>query len=79
MSLVGPRPEMPFIVKNYTPWHCQRLRVKPGLTGLWQLSADRAYLIHENIEYDIYYIKNRGLFTDLAILIHTLFFAMRGI
>ena len=79
MSLVGPRPEMPFIVEQYTVAHRQRLEVKPGLTGLWQLSADRAYLIHENIEYDIYYIKNRNLFMDLAILIHTAFFAMRGI
>lgn len=79
MSLVGPRPEMPFIVENYTPTHRQRLRVTPGLTGLWQLSADRAYLIHENIEYDIYYIKNRSLFMDLAILIHTILFAMRGV
>jgi lipopolysaccharide/colanic/teichoic acid biosynthesis glycosyltransferase len=79
MSLVGPRPEMPFIVKNYTPMHRQRLRVRPGLTGLWQLSADRAYLIHENVEYDFYYIKNRNLFMDLAVLIHTFFFAMRGV
>jgi len=79
MSLVGPRPEMPFIVEQYTVAHRQRLEVKPGLTGLWQLSADRAYHIHENIEYDIYYIKNRNLFMDLAIVIHTAFFAMRGI
>jgi exopolysaccharide biosynthesis polyprenyl glycosylphosphotransferase len=79
MSLVGPRPEMPFIVKKYAPRHRQRLRVKPGLTGLWQLSADRAYLIHENMEYDIYYIKNRGLLLDFSILIHTLLFAMRGV
>ena len=79
MSLVGPRPEMPFIVEKYDAVQSQRLRVKPGLTGLWQLSADRSCLIHENIEYDIYYIKNRGLFMDLAVLVHTLFFAMRGI
>ena len=79
MSLVGPRPEMPFIVDKYDAVQSQRLRVKPGLTGLWQLSADRSCLIHENIEYDLYYIKNRGLFMDLAVLVHTLFFAMRGI
>jgi exopolysaccharide biosynthesis polyprenyl glycosylphosphotransferase len=79
MSLVGPRPEMPFIVETYTPRHRQRLRVTPGLTGLWQLSGDRAYLIHENVEYDLYYIKNRSLFMDLAILMHTIFFAMRGV
>ncbi len=54
MSLVGPRPEMPFIVEQYTERHRQRLEVKPGLTGLWQLSGDRAFLIHENVEYDLY-------------------------
>jgi exopolysaccharide biosynthesis polyprenyl glycosylphosphotransferase len=79
MSLVGPRPEMPFIVKSYTECHFQRLQVKPGITGLWQLSGDRNYLIHENIEYDLYYIKHRNFFMDVAILLHTSIFAMRGI
>jgi exopolysaccharide biosynthesis polyprenyl glycosylphosphotransferase len=62
MSLVGPRPEMPFIVEQYTPLQRQRLSVKPGITGLWQLSADRACLIHENIEYDLYYLTNNPKF-----------------
>src|SRR2546430_6099594 len=79
MSMVGPRPEMPFIVEQYKPEHKQRLRIKPGITGLWQLSGDRASLIHKNIEYDLYYIKNRNFFMDLAILLHTLVFATRGI
>ncbi len=79
MSLVGPRPEMPFIVEQYTPLQRQRLSVKPGITGLWQLSADRAFLIHENIEYDLYYVRNRSLFIDFAILLHTLLFAARGV
>jgi exopolysaccharide biosynthesis polyprenyl glycosylphosphotransferase len=79
MSLVGPRPEMPFIVEQYTETHRQRLQVKPGITGLWQLSGDRAYLIHENIEYDLYYIRHRNFFMDVAILLHTVGFAMRGI
>jgi exopolysaccharide biosynthesis polyprenyl glycosylphosphotransferase len=79
MSLVGPRPEMPFIVATYNEHHSQRLHVKPGITGLWQLSGDRNYLIHENIEYDLYYIQHRNLFMDLAILLHTTIFAMRGI
>ena len=79
MSLVGPRPEMPFIVERYNDRHRQRLQVIPGLTGLWQLSADRAFLIHENIQYDLYYIRNRNFFMDLAILLHTAVFAMRGI
>ncbi len=78
MSLVGPRPEMPFIVQGYTEFQRQRLQVAPGITGLWQLSADRAFPIHESMHYDLYYIRNRGFFMDIAILIHTVFFAMRG-
>jgi lipopolysaccharide/colanic/teichoic acid biosynthesis glycosyltransferase len=78
MSLVGPRPEMPFIVQGYDVAQRRRLSVMPGITGLWQLSADRAFPIHENLEYDLYYVRNRGWFMDLAILIHTILFAMRG-
>jgi exopolysaccharide biosynthesis polyprenyl glycosylphosphotransferase len=79
MSLVGPRPEMPFIVRQYDAVQRQRLEVTPGITGLWQLSADRALLIHENIQYDLYYIRHRSFFMDFAILLHTLFFAMHGV
>lgn len=79
MSLVGPRPEMPFIVEGYNLQQRQRLQVVPGITGLWQLSADRAFLIHENIQYDLYYIRNRSFFMDMAILVHTVFFAMQGV
>jgi exopolysaccharide biosynthesis polyprenyl glycosylphosphotransferase len=79
MSLVGPRPEMPFIVEQYTERHRQRLQVKPGLTGLWQLSGDRGVFIHENVEYDLYYIQHRNFFMDMAILLHTTVFAMRGV
>jgi lipopolysaccharide/colanic/teichoic acid biosynthesis glycosyltransferase len=77
MSLVGPRPEMPFIVQDYTAEQRQRLQVIPGISGLWQISADRAFLIHENIQYDLYYIRNRNFFMDIAILVHTLIFAIR--
>jgi len=79
MSLVGPRPEMPFIVAQYNDRHKRRLQVKPGITGLWQLSGDRAFLIHENIDYDLYYIQHRNAFMDFAILLHTVIFAMRGV
>jgi exopolysaccharide biosynthesis polyprenyl glycosylphosphotransferase len=78
MSLVGPRPEMPFIVERYSDQHRRRLQVIPGITGLWQLSVDRALPIHENIEYDLYYIRNRTFFMDVAILLHTLLFAIGG-
>jgi exopolysaccharide biosynthesis polyprenyl glycosylphosphotransferase len=78
MSLVGPRPEMPFIVKNYDARQSSRLQVIPGITGLWQLSADRAFPIHSNVEYDLYYIRNRTLAMDVAILVHTLIFTICG-
>jgi len=79
MSFVGPRPEMPFIVESYGLRERWRLSVMPGITGLWQLSADRAYPIHESLQYDFYYIRNRGLFMDLAILLHTAIFAVKGV
>jgi lipopolysaccharide/colanic/teichoic acid biosynthesis glycosyltransferase len=79
MSLVGPRPEMPFIVERYNSVHRIRLVVAPGITGLWQLSAARSSPIHENIQYDLDYIRKRSFFLDISILIHTLFFAMRGV
>lgn len=78
MSLVGPRPEMPFVVGDYNNHQRVRLQAKPGITGLWQLSRDRAFPIHENLEYDLYYIQNRTFFMDFAILLHTLFFAIGG-
>ncbi len=79
MSLVGPRPEMPFIVENYTHTEHQRLLVPQGMTGFWQLSADRKLAIHERLEYDLYYLEQKGFFFDLAILVHTALFAMKGI
>ncbi len=79
MSMVGPRPEMPFIVENYRDAHRARLKAKPGLTGLWQISEHRARPIHENIQYDLYYLKHKSLFMDTAIILHTLLFAVRGI
>jgi lipopolysaccharide/colanic/teichoic acid biosynthesis glycosyltransferase len=79
MSLVGPRPEMPFIVTTYSADQRTRLDVPPGLTGLWQLSGDRNFMIHDNIEYDWYYMQHRNLFMDIAILLHTCIFATRGI
>ena len=79
MSLVGPRPEMPFIVRDYTPLEHQRLLVPQGMTGFWQLSADRKFAIHERLEYDLYYLEQKGFFFDIAILVHTAFFAMKGV
>ncbi|MCK4358205.1 MAG: sugar transferase [Candidatus Cloacimonetes bacterium] len=79
MSVVGPRPEMPFIVEQYEDIHRERLKVNPGITGFWQISKYRSQLIHENIELDLYYIYNQSFILDLVIIIKTIFFAMKGI
>jgi len=72
MSLVGPRPEMPFIVEQYKHWQRERLKVKPGLTGLWQIMGRKDLPLHDSLEYDFYYIKNQSLLLDLTILIKTI-------
>lgn len=79
MSIVGPRPEMPFIVATYTPEQRERLKVKPGITGVWQISAVRGEPIHANMEYDLFYIEHRSLLLDLIIMIKTVGTAIRGI
>lgn len=71
MSLVGPRPEMPFVVDCYTALERERLRATPGITGLWQLRGDRARPIHEQLEYDFYYLASQSLVFDARILLGT--------
>jgi lipopolysaccharide/colanic/teichoic acid biosynthesis glycosyltransferase len=71
MSLVGPRPEMPFIADTYDAWQRRRLSVKPGITGLWQILGRKDLPMHENLQYDFYYIRNRSLSHDLSILLRT--------
>lgn len=71
MSLIGPRPEMPFIVEKYTALERKRLIIKPGLTGLWQVSGRKDLPLHKNLEYDFYYIKHRSLTLDSYIIFKT--------
>ncbi len=78
MSLVGPRPEMPFIVADYKKWQRHRLDVKPGLTGLWQIMGRKDLPLHENIEYDFYYIRNQSIMLDIAIIIRTISSIIKG-
>jgi exopolysaccharide biosynthesis polyprenyl glycosylphosphotransferase len=78
MSIVGPRPEMGFIVEKYGPLERERLRVKPGITGLWQISYARGEAIHENMEYDVYYIEHQTFLLDLVIIALTMFAVVKG-
>ncbi len=72
MSMVGPRPEMSFIVESYEPWQRRRLSVLPGITGLWQISGRKDLPLHANLEYDFYYIQNQSILLDVIILLKTI-------
>ena len=72
MSLVGPRPPIPYEVQAYKSWHLQRLSIKPGITGLWQVSGRSSLAFDEMVELDIEYIQKRNIFLDIKILLQTI-------
>jgi len=78
MSLVGPRPELPDVVKNYKTKELKRLCARPGLTGLWQIRAPHNQPIHKNIRYDLYYIRHASLWLDIRILAETVPFVLKA-
>ncbi len=71
MSLVGPRPAIPYEIEMYQPWHFARLQAKPGLTGLWQVTARSSASFDEMIRLDIQYIEQQNLWLDLKIILKT--------
>jgi exopolysaccharide biosynthesis polyprenyl glycosylphosphotransferase len=71
MSLVGPRPALPVEVEQYDDWVRNRLRVKPGMTGLWQVSGRTETSFSDYIRFDLFYIQNWSLALDLWILWRT--------
>ncbi len=71
MSLVGPRPALPYELEQWEPWHYQRLAVPPGMTGLWQVTAHGVVGFDEMVRLDLDYIRRRSLQLDLAILLRT--------
>jgi len=72
MSLIGPRPALPSEVRKYAPWHRRRLEVRPGITGLWQVSGRSDLTFDEMVMLDVYYIENWSPFLDLRILLKTI-------
>lgn len=72
MSIVGPRPQIPSEVSEYTPDQACRLLAKPGLTCLWQISGRSHLEFEEWMQLDLEYVLNQGLKTDLMILLKTL-------
>ncbi len=71
MSLVGPRPHIKEEVQSYKDWHKQRLNVKPGITGLWQVSGRSDLPFDEMIKLDLYYIETWSLWQDFKIMLRT--------
>jgi len=71
MSLVGPRPAIPYEVEMYKPWHYRRLETKPGITGLWQVTARSTADFDEIVKLDIQYIDQQSFWLDIKILMKT--------
>jgi exopolysaccharide production protein ExoY len=71
MSLVGPRPCLPYEYEKYLPWQKERFGTLPGLTGLWQVSGKNKTTFVEMIQLDIKYAKNKTLWWDLKIILMT--------
>jgi lipopolysaccharide/colanic/teichoic acid biosynthesis glycosyltransferase len=78
MYIVGPRPDIPVQVDQYVPPQRDRLQVKPGLTGISQVSGNTLLTWPERILLDIWYIKNRSFLLDMSIIGHTLVTIVKG-
>ena len=79
MSLIGPRPPMPEEVAQYSNWQKRRMGVKPGITGLWQVSGRSHLPFDDMVRLDIYYIENWSLWLDLKILLRTVPVVLTGL
>ena len=78
MSVVGPRPPIPYEVESYELWHRKRLDMKPGITGLWQVSGRNRLPFDEMVRMDLYYIENWSLLLDVKIVLQTVPVMWRG-
>lgn len=78
MSLVGPRPELPYFVDRYQAWQHRRMIVPQGMTGWWQINGRSDRPMHLHTEDDIYYVQNYSLWLDLRILLRTVAVVVLG-
>lgn len=78
MSVVGPRPPIPYEVEAYELRHRRRLDMKPGLTGLWQVSGRNRLPFEEMVKLDLFYIENWSLLSDVKIILRTVLVMIRG-
>ncbi|AGY81960.1 sugar transferase [Carnobacterium inhibens] len=78
MSLIGPRPPLLQEVELYSLYDKQRLLIRPGITGLWQVSGRNSLSFHQMVELDIEYIKNRSILNDMKILLKTVIVVIKS-
>ncbi|MFY9558508.1 MAG: sugar transferase [Blastocatellia bacterium] len=78
MSIVGPRPPIPYEVRHYKDWHRTRFHVRPGITGLWQVSGRNRLHFEEMVRLDVFYIENWSPWLDVKIMLKTLPVILRG-
>ncbi len=78
MSVVGPRPEETELVKQYNVWQKRRLKIRPGITGLQQITCRGTTSLAERVKYDVYYIRRQSLVLDLYIILKTLLVIISG-
>ena len=78
MSLVGPRPPIPYEVDKYAPLHLQRLAAVPGMTGWWQVNGRSETTFDEMLSLDLEYLRRQSIVLDLRILVKTLPAAVDG-
>jgi exopolysaccharide biosynthesis polyprenyl glycosylphosphotransferase len=78
MSIVGPRPPIPYEVEAYELRHRRRLEMKPGLTGLWQVSGRNRLPFEEMVKLDVFYIENWSILFDLKIILRTVLVMLRA-
>jgi lipopolysaccharide/colanic/teichoic acid biosynthesis glycosyltransferase len=71
MSMVGPRPPIPYEVAEYKEWHHRRLSVTPGITGLWQVKGRSLVAFDDMVQMDITYAEKRSIMLDAALLVQT--------
>ena len=73
MSLIGPRPCLPYEYDVYQDWHKKRAAIRPGITGLWQVAGRSEVTFEEMVLLDLFYVYNRSLWLDTSILVETIF------
>jgi len=78
MSLVGPRPAIPYEVEMYEPWYSVRLEAQPGITGLQQVMARSAVDFEKQMKLDIQYVESQSLWLDIKIILQTPFVVVSG-